>query len=110
MMKPSNATHIIFTIMILAALGTFGACFDKAHAQADPEPTSECWTVDGQLVCVGPGPVSITATPTATLVAPTPEPTSIATPRPMNICAHPRVTCVRMPIAFGGAEVTGDVQ
>lgn len=38
MNTPNNATHIIFAILIIAFLWTFGAFFD-ARAQAGPTPT-----------------------------------------------------------------------
>lgn len=114
--KPSTKTHIVFAIMIIGCLWTFGACFDnEAHAQADATPTptatNNCWVQDGQLVCIGEGPVAVTATPTATAIAPTPEPT--ATPqinRPISVCAHPLWTCISLPIIHGAGEVTGDVR
>lgn len=112
MIKPSNATRIIFTIMIIGCLWTFGACFDNAaHAQSDATPTPNCWVQDGHLVCIGEDPVAITAAPTATPIAPTSEAT--ATPqinRPISVCAHPLYTCVRLPIIRTAPEVTGDVR
>jgi hypothetical protein len=105
MIRPSTATHIVFAILLILFM-VFAVPYLGASAQADPEPTPECWEIDGQPVCLGPGPVATTATPTVT---PTPTPEETPEIRPMNICAHPLFTCVRLPIVFG-LTVTGGVQ
>jgi len=109
MSKQTISISIWFIAAVALIFAIIAVAID-ARAQT-PTPTPNCWTVDGQLVCIGPGPVAITATPTLTPIAPTPEPT--ATPvmiRPMNICAHPLWTCVRLPIIHTVGEATGGVR
>jgi hypothetical protein len=109
-MKPNNATHLIFAILIIVFFAIVAPYLDASAQSAPTEtatPTPNCWWQDGHLVCLGPGPVATTATPTVTPVAPTPEETPEN--RPMNICAHPLFTCVRLPIIHRN-EVSGGVQ
>lgn len=102
-MKPNNATHLIFAILIIVFFAIVAPYLD-ASAQAAPTetatPTPNCWWQDGHLVCLGEGPVAVTATPTVTPVAPTPEETPEI--RPMDICSYPRYTCVYMPTIAKG--------
>jgi hypothetical protein len=81
-MKPSekqNAAFVALIAMLIIALCLVS--WNTAGAQDNPTPTPNCWVEDGQMVCIGEGPVATTATPTATpVIAPSPEATPEATP------------------------------
>ena len=87
---------LVVGILVLSVL--WCASGVRAGAQDDPTPTQNCWVQDGQLVCVGDNPVSITVTPTSVIATPTPEATPIIVrPQPLGPC---RISpgCVLLPL------------